>query len=140
MLRFSVLLCLMTLLYCSQEVVVKNIDYRVDGLTFSLGFSLDRDNPQRVNGKLKVINDSDDLKKYGNFQLFLTADNEKVSTIVDTENSSSMVDKKLIDLMPGDTLEFFTYWNFSKEHSLSNSTFVLEYDNTIQPPAMAAKE
>lgn len=128
-------LALGIMLGCTQQHPVKNLQLQSHGLTFKLGLSKDAADKQRILGKLCILNTETSVRHYGNFRLTLQAQGEHSITRVDAPaGTSSMVDERLIALMPGDSLEFFAYWNYTKPIHFERTTFELFYTDSIDTP------
>ncbi|MBD3240779.1 MAG: hypothetical protein GF331_09360 [Chitinivibrionales bacterium] len=138
--KYVVALSLATLMVfssCSKKNNVEHVQLLDENLTFTLDISPDREKPDRINGKLKVVNSSIDLVKYGNFQLFLEAADMRAETHVKTSQATAMADHKLLHLSPGDTLHFFAHWDYDDNINFDKSDFELVYDPTIKAPEEA---
>jgi hypothetical protein len=128
---------LATILGCTQQHPVKNLQLQSHGLTFKLGLSKDDADKHRIVGKLVVLNIETSVRQYGNFRLTLDAQGEQCITRVDAPaGTSSMVDERLIALMPGDSLEFFAFWTYTKPINFARTTFELFYTDSIDTPEL----
>lgn len=129
---------------CSKKKTIEHVELLDDNLTFTLDISPDRENPERINGKLKVVNSSIDMVKYGNFQLFLEAEDKRAETRVKTSKATAMADRKLLHLSPGDSLHFIAHWDYDDKIDFGKNTFKLVYDPTIktpeEPPNLVTKQ
>ncbi len=128
---------LVLLASCSKKKTIEHVELLDDNLTFTLDISPDREKPDRINGKLKVVNSSIDMVKYGNFQLFLEAEDKRAETRVKTSQANAMADKRLLHLSPGDTLHFFAHWDYGDKVDFGKSDFNLVYDPSIKAPETA---
>jgi hypothetical protein len=81
-----------------------------------------------------VVNTSADFLKYGNFRLFLEGGGQSARTTMKASRVEAMVDSRLIELSPGDTLHYFTCWTFPQKMNFGKTTFAFRYDSTVVPP------
>jgi hypothetical protein len=123
-----------SLVVCGPKKITEDVSLRDDGLDIDLTISADREVPNRINGKLRIVNSSADMLKYGNFQLFLGADNQEAVTTVKTTKANAMADQRLLHLSPGDTLHFIAHWDYADKVDFQNAAFKLRYDNSITGP------
>ncbi len=119
---------------CGPKKMTEKLELQQNGLDVDLTISADREVPTRINGKIRIVNSSIDMLKYGNFQLFLTADDQEAVTMVKTTRANAMADQRLLHLSPGDTLHFIASWDFPQRVDFQKAAFGLRYDESIAAP------
>ena len=115
---------------CAQKKTIEQLELTHGGLRISLAISPDRENPALINGKLKVINRGTGMTPYGNYRLFLEADDRQVVTTMKTKGAAAHVDSRPVTLSPGDSLDFFVEWEFDHHINFNKATFMLHYIDT----------
>jgi hypothetical protein len=124
-------LCALVLLLAScghkGNPLVKELVLEQSGLFIHLALSSDRDDPTIINGKLRVANAASDMRTFGNSRLFLTVDGHSLPTTVKTSTGTAHADTRLVHLTPGDTLQFFAFWNFDGKVNFAKASFGLQY-------------
>jgi hypothetical protein len=137
--------CLIGLLVagCAQKQSIRHVSFARDALTIRATLSPSRNEPQAVVGRVVVHNSSSGFLRYGNMHLFLIADGRRAITRIRTAKTDAagdavqvdpMADTKVIELAPGDSLVFGSYWQFDTAVKFDRALFSLEYDVLTAAP------
>lgn len=113
---------------CQQGVTIREVAGEHGGLHFFLQVSPSPQSGNQLYGKLRVVNDAGSARRYSNRQLSLVCAGNPQLTRIDSENVGNLVDTGLVTLMPGDTLEFFTFWEYPEKIDFPSASLSLQFD------------
>lgn len=125
---------------CQQGPFIRQVALSQNGLGFSLSVSPSQEDKKRLEGKLRIVNTASSARLYGNGQLALVCGGVSQVTRLDSRNSGNLVDSGLVTLMPGDTLEFFTFWEYPSVVAFATAPMVLEFSEPSVPAGTASAD
>jgi hypothetical protein len=142
---FVGIVCIIGLLAagCTQKQSIRDVSFAHDALSIRATLSPGHNEPQAVVGHVVVRNSSSGFLRYGNMRLFLVADGKKAVTRIRTAKTDAagdavqvdpMADTKMIELAPGDSLVFASFWQFDAVIKFEKASFSLEYDTQAAAP------
>jgi len=132
---YSAMLLVLTV-GCGRETVLKELTASSGPLSVTARISPDKADPATIVGKLKVRNDGNEYARYGNTLLTLSCGGATSHTVVRTSVGSPAVNSSLVSVAPGDSLQFFVQWVFTRKIDFKSGEFSLRFDATPTDSAL----